>query len=217
MRKRKLLKNNLKLEEIRRKVAREAALLIYTLQEKEFKQAKVKAAENLGTRILPSNLEVAIELDRLADEFEGEERKRRLISIRKEALKVMMKLERFNPRLIGSVWRGTANKNSDIDIMVYASNPDAVIKHIREAGFKIERIEKIPAQIDGEREEITHIHLSLTSGREAEIVIRGTEKINMEVTCEIYGDPIKGLSILELQNLLREDPLRRYLPDRIRA
>ena len=60
------------MEDLRRRVAREAALLLYTGQEREFLQAKRRAAEILGVRILPSNREVAEELDRIADEREGE-------------------------------------------------------------------------------------------------------------------------------------------------
>ena len=46
---------------MRNRVAREAALLLYTSQEKEYKQAKKRASETLGARVLPSNLEVAEE------------------------------------------------------------------------------------------------------------------------------------------------------------
>jgi predicted nucleotidyltransferase len=58
----------------RTKVAREAANLIYSGIEKEYKQAKLKAAEAVGSHFLPTNLEVAIELDRMAEEREGHER-----------------------------------------------------------------------------------------------------------------------------------------------
>ncbi|RJS86281.1 tRNA adenylyltransferase, partial [Candidatus Bathyarchaeota archaeon] len=74
---------------LRRRVAREAAFLIYTSQEKEYKQAKIRAAEILGARTLPSNREVAEELDAIAAELEGESRLERLIRMRREALEVM--------------------------------------------------------------------------------------------------------------------------------
>ena len=88
------------------KVAREAATLLYFGAEKEYKQAKEKAAQTLGTHFLPSNLEVALELDKIAEENEGENRKERLIQMRKEALKIMKLLDAYCPVLIGSVWRG---------------------------------------------------------------------------------------------------------------
>src|SRR4030066_1116952 len=95
--------NNLKTkpQELRRKVAREAAVLLYFGSEKEYKQAKVKAAETLRTHSLPSNREVALELDIVADENEGAARKQRLIQMRQEALEIMTAIEACKPVLIG--------------------------------------------------------------------------------------------------------------------
>ncbi|HYA78053.1 MAG TPA: tRNA adenylyltransferase, partial [Verrucomicrobiae bacterium] len=68
------------------RVAREAATLLYFGAEKEYKQAKEKAAKNLCIHFLPTNLEVALELDKMAEENEGAKRKERLIQMRHEAL-----------------------------------------------------------------------------------------------------------------------------------
>ena len=42
--------------DLKSKVAREAATLLYFGAEKEYKQAKTRAAQTLGTHFLPSNL-----------------------------------------------------------------------------------------------------------------------------------------------------------------
>ncbi|MEM3056676.1 MAG: tRNA adenylyltransferase, partial [Candidatus Bathyarchaeia archaeon] len=84
----------------RRRVAREAARLLYLGLAEEFIQAKEMAAQALGVDAFPSNYEVALELDQIADEEEGMERKRLLIRLREEALRVMRILDGFNPRLI---------------------------------------------------------------------------------------------------------------------
>ncbi len=118
-------------------VAREAAMLIYRGLAEEYKQAKTMASENLRVKGLPSNYEIAIELDKIADEMEGESRKELIIKMRKKALELMCLLEKFNPRLTGSVWRGTARKGSDVDIIVYASNPDEVVKTLESSNYKI--------------------------------------------------------------------------------
>jgi len=75
--------------DLRRKIAREAANLLYHGIEKEYKQAKLRAAEVLGINVLPTNLEVAIELDKIAEENEGATRWERLVQMRQEALKLM--------------------------------------------------------------------------------------------------------------------------------
>ena len=59
---------------LRERVAHEAAQLLYTSQEKEYKQAKQRASKILGIRILPTNFEVANQLDKIAGEMEGTER-----------------------------------------------------------------------------------------------------------------------------------------------
>jgi len=91
----------------RRRVAKEAARLLYTGAAEEYKQAKEEAARSLGVDAMPSNYDVAIELDLLAEETEGEGRRRLLLGMREAALKMMRALAEFDPRLIGSVWRGT--------------------------------------------------------------------------------------------------------------
>ena len=70
---------------LRKRIAREAASLLYFGVEKEYKQAKLEAAKIVKSKFLPANLEVALELDKIAEENEGPARKERLIQMRKEA------------------------------------------------------------------------------------------------------------------------------------
>lgn len=196
---------------LRKKVAREAAILLYTSEEKEYKQAKCKAAKTLRTWILPSNREIAEELDKIAEEHEGVSRKKRLIQMRKEALEIMKTLEDFKPRLIGSVWRGTANRKSDIDIVVF-SDPSSVIDRLREGGFNILGVEKVATTKRGEMRDSLHVYCELVSSDKVEIVIRKPEEAERMEPCEIYGDVVKGLNIEELERVLENDPLQKFLP-----
>ena len=123
--------------DLKYRVAREAATLLYFGAEKEYKQAKEKAAETLGTHFLPSNLEVALQLEKIAEENEGSKRKERLIEMRKEALKIMKLLDAYCPVLIGSVWRGTIKQGSDIDIAVYADDPEVIVKVLKAEDVKV--------------------------------------------------------------------------------
>jgi predicted nucleotidyltransferase len=191
----------------RSSVAREAARLLYSGAAEEYIQAKEMAAASLGVRGTPSNYEVAVELDRLADEMEGGERQRRLAKMRGTALVVMKKLASFSPRLIGSVWRGTARRGSDVDVVVLARSPLEVEKVLRE--YKI-----------GEKGEVNfkggvhayHFQLEV-GGDEVEVVVRDPSEYK-EDRCDIYGDVKRGVTLLELERLLRVDPLRRFVPRR---
>ena len=191
----------------RSSVAREAARLLYSGAAVEYIQAKEMAAASLGVRGTPSNYEVAVELDRLADELEGGERQRRLAKLRETALVIMKKLASFSPLLIGSVWRGTARIGSDVDVVALAMSPSEVEKALRE--YKI-----------GEKGEVNfkggvhayHFKLEV-GGDEVEVVVRDPAEYT-EDRCDIYGDVKRGVTLPELERLLRIDPLRRFVPRR---
>lgn len=192
-------------------IAREAAKLLYYNQVKEYNQAKENASSFLGIKTIPSNIEVAIELDKLAEEVEGTSRKELIVELRKEALKLMVDLKTFNPRLVGSVWRGTARKGSDIDIIVYTQQPKLVLEVIKNKynHLKIE----YPFKTDkGKTSRFFHIFVGLPTGKEAEIVVRNLEGMNEKYKCDIYDDFIKGLKISQLQKILEKDPLQKFIP-----
>lgn len=197
---------------IKIKVAKEAAALLYFGAEKEYKQAKLKAAKNLGVKFLPSNLEVALELDKLAEENEGHDRAKRLVLMRKEALDLMKLLEPYSPVLIGSVWRGTIHRGSDIDLAVYADLPEEIIKILKANHFKIFKTELVKINKQGMLLESFHIYTKKTVDWQIEITVRSIEEKGKKRKCEIFGDTLKGLKRKELQKILEENPTKRFLP-----
>lgn len=197
--------------DMRRNVAREAAALIYFGIEKEYKQAKIRAAKILGINFLPTNIEVAMELDRMAEENEGAARMERLVKKRREALNLMKILEKYSPLLVGSVWRGTIHRESDIDIVVYHNDPREILT-LLEKRFKILEHGWIAVTKKGKPKKSFHILLELSNSEKAEINVRGAEEIGIKEICEIYGDTISGLDISGLEKLLAENPTKRFVP-----
>ena len=197
---------------LRKKVAKEAATLLYFGVEKEYKQAKLKAAKTSAIHFLPTNLEVAIELDKIAEENECGARHKRLIQMRKDALTLMKILEEYNPILIGSVWRGTINRESDIDIAVYHNEPNEVLKLTKQNNFKVTQTERTTVTKQGIKKASFHIYLESPTKEKAEVIVRSLEEIGHEGKCEIYGDPITGLRTQELEKVLEENPTQRFVP-----
>jgi len=199
--------------ERRLEVAKEAARLLYYGLATEYIFAKKRATRSLRIRSLPSNKEVALELDSLADSLEGEEeRKKRLVKLRKEAQRYLRLLEQFCPILKGSVWRGTITKRSDIDIVIYSSDfsqPLAVLNE-HQIHPKVQYTTRQNGSISK-----TYVHLTFESplGINVEIVIRTPEEQGMRETCEIFGDIVKGFTLSELEIVLKEDPTVKILPD----
>ncbi len=196
----------------RRRVSQEAAELLYTGQEKEYKQAKLRAARILGVHILPSNAEVAMELDQIADGREGKTRREKLVQMRRVALQIMQVLENFKPILVGSVCRGTAHNNSDIDIVAYTQDSQKIISILQRNNYAIMKTEAQTITKEGKRSDSFHIYVNLPSNNQVEIVIRSPEDANQFVKCEIYRDIITGLTTQQLQQVLKETPRQKFLP-----
>lgn len=197
---------------LKQRVAREAANLLYFGAEKEYKQAKNKAAQILGTNFLPSNLEVALELDKIAEEKEGPTRRNRLICMRKEALQVMKLLREYKPLLIGSVWRGTIKVGSDIDIAVYTDEPGEIIEFLRNNGINVLKSNWANVNKRGETLESFHIYAQTKAKQSLEIVARKMEDYGKKRKCETFGDEIRGLKIKELEKVLQDNATQQFTP-----
>jgi len=198
--------------EQRREVAKEAARLLYYGLATEYIFAKKRAARSLRIRSLPSNKEVALELDNLADSLEGNERKKRLVNMRTEALNYMQLLRQFQPLLKGSVWRGTITKRSDIDIIIFSDDISRPLAILNEHQIH-PKIQYNSRQIGSISKTYIHLLFISPSGTNVEIVVRSTEEHGLREICEVFGDIIIGFTLSKLMHVLKEDPTMKVLPD----
>jgi predicted nucleotidyltransferase len=196
----------------RKKVTREAATLLYSGAEKEYKQAKLKAAKTYNLHYMPTNLEVAMELDQIAEENEAPTRQERLVRMRQEALRIMKMLAGYDPVLVGSVWRGTIHHESDIDIIVHHDEPREILKLLEKNRLAVTGSERTAVTKRGKKKDTFHIHIDSSIKEKVEVIVHSPEEACLGQKCEIYGDEITGLHIQELEKLLKEDPLRRFVP-----
>ncbi|MFP3985000.1 MAG: hypothetical protein ACLFU9_03405 [Candidatus Bathyarchaeia archaeon] len=197
----------------KKRVAQEAAELLYTGQEKEFRQAKLRATKTLGICVLPSNAEIARQLDRIAEEREGKTRQERLVQMRRDALKIMQVLEDFSPILVGSVWRGTPHHHSDIDIFAYDVTPKKVLSTLQKSNHTITKIKDQNITKKGKQQRFFHIYVKLASNTQAEIIVHSPEDITQPAVCEIYRDLVTGLTISKLERILKENPKQKFVPE----
>jgi predicted nucleotidyltransferase len=204
------LKN--KSHELKQKVAREAAVLLYFGSEKEYKQAKLKASENLGTHFLPSNRDIALELNSIVDENEGTTRKQRLVQMRQEANKIMTLMKACDPVLIGSVWRGTIRRGSDIDIALFYDQPDEIVNILAKSKVEIVKTEWNSVTKQGKTETSFHILIETTMKNRVELVVRNRDEFERKRKCEIFGDELRGLNLKEIAKVLIENPTVQFLP-----
>lgn len=195
-------------ERIRRQITLRAAQLMYERLETEYFSAKRKAARQLGLdprfrpRDLPSNREIRDEIQKLADLYEGEQRRRTLRDMRLEAVRLMRKLERFEPRLIGSVWTGHVRKGSDIDLHVFSDHLAPLTAVLDDHGVPYD-VEHKRVVKHGEERRYTHIHVR--DRFPIELTVYPTDKIGYVFKSSITGQAIEKATLATLMSRLREE------------
>ncbi len=195
-------------EKLRRLIALRAAKLMYERVESEYFTAKRKAARELGLdprfrpSDLPSNREIRDEIRKLAELLEGDRWKETLRDMRLEALRLMRKLARFEPRLIGSVWTGHVRKGSDIDLHVFTDSLAALTSVLDEHRVPYEIQRKRIVKF-GEERHFTHVHVF--DRRTYELTVYPTDKLGYVFKSSITGQPIEKATIATLERALREE------------
>lgn len=196
-------------EKIRRRVAWEAARLMYDREETEYFRAKLKAARRVARGefkpgALPSNREIRDQIQAWAHLHEGDRRTENLRDMRLEALRMMRVLRRFRPRLIGSTLTGHVRRGSDIDLHLFSDSIEAVAAALDEQGLSFE-LERKRVRKHGEERVFVHIHIE--DRFPFELTIYPADKAHYVFKSSITGKAIERASIAELeQYLAREYP-----------
>lgn len=179
---------------------------MYAREESEYFTAKRKAARELGLnykyhpRDLPSNAEIRDEVQLYADLMEGDSRYRMLNDMRIDALRLIRKLHRFHPKLIGSVWTGHIRQGSDIDIHLFTDSISAVTSLLDEEGLSYE-VERKRIVKNNEERIFTHVHVA--DRFEFELTIYTLDKLNYPFKSSITGKVIESGNVKDLEALLK--------------
>ncbi len=193
---------------VRREIAARAAQLMYVRQESEYFTAKRKAAKEIvgsdRLRDLPSNAEIRGEILLLAEMMEGSSRLRELEAMRLLALRFLRMLERWKPRLIGSVLTGHIRRGSDIDIHVFCDAPGAVADLLGDEGYECE-IERKRVLKHHEERVFNHIHVRAKFP--VELTVYASDKASYPFKSSITGRTIERADAAGLEALLlKENP-----------
>jgi predicted HD phosphohydrolase len=180
---------------------------MYDRQESEYYQAKLKAARRIckgwvKPKDLPSNAEIRDEIQNLSRIHEGDARTGRLLEMRLEALRMMRLLERFRPRLIGSVLTGHIRHGSDIDLHLFSDNVHAVTGELdfHNIGYETERKQVVK---NGQPQVYRHVHVR--DRFDVELTIYPEDKLGYSFKSSITGKAIEKASIAQLEQLLQRE------------
>ncbi len=198
---------------LRAAIAQLAAQIMYGQEVKQYFTAKRLAAKRLlgesgGKKLryrpmdLPSNGEIKQALLELVIEIEGSVRTRRLFAMRVVALEAMGPLERFVPRLIGSVATGHVRSGSDIDLHVFAEDPSDVELRVRELGWTHE-VQRVSILKGGKVMEFTHVLVA--DEFPLELTVYKPRDLGTRPRSSTDGKPIVRLSAGALRSLCAKE------------
>jgi len=192
---------------MRRRIAWEAARLMYTREESEYFRAKMKAARRIFSgdpkpSDLPSNREIRDQIEAIARLHEGDRRTEKLRDMRVEALRMMRVLRSFRPRLIGSTLTGHIRRGSDVDLHVFSDSLESVCAALESEGLSYE-VQRKRVRKHGEERSYTHVHVA--ERYEFELTIYPSNMAHYVFKSSITGKAIERASIAELEQLLERE------------
>ena len=199
-------RNVRKLRQVRRDVAEQAARIMATEGQRNYRLAKQKAAERIGisSRLaLPSNKEVEQALRAYQGFFGGEQHTRQLEILRETALKVMRALESFCPRLVGPVLEGTADRHSRVSLHLFSDPPEAVVLHLAENGLSYRQEERKIRWHNGDHR-VVPLLVSDADGITIEMALFEQVDLRQAPPSPIDGRPQKRAPLAEVECLLAE-------------
>ena len=187
-------------------IAQKAAELIVNEGIGDYHLAKRKACERLGLSSksdIPRNQEVeqaVIEHQRL---FAGDRHSIELEELRSAALEIMRILKDFEPRLVGSVLKGTANALSIVHLHVFSDDAKSVAIAMLNVGLNFQSIDRrlhkdnpkgVPGfQLDWE-------------GVTIEMLVFPYDGLRNPPPSPVDGKPMKRARIAEVEALLEVTP-----------
>jgi hypothetical protein len=185
-------------------LAAEAARIIATEGQHNYHLAKKKAAERIGVSerlALPSNLEVKEALKRYQQLYGGPAHEETVHRLRSIAANAMSKLGEFQPRLVGAVLDGTADKHSRIALHVFAESPESVVLFFIERNIDFRQEQRQIRWFDGEHRTIPLV-VSELDGQEVELSVFEQINLRQAPPSPIDGKPQARAALHEVEELL---------------
>ncbi len=189
---------------VRRMLAAEAARIMATEGQRNFRLAKQKAAQRIGVssrQALPSNREVEEALRAYQDFFGGHQHTHHLSALRAAAVDAMRGLAGFQPRLVGPVLDGTADRYSRISLHVFSDTPEAISIYLLDRGIPFRQEQR---RIRWHDRTFRNLPLLVLERDDAtiELAVFGVLDLRQAPPCPVDGRPQRRAPLAEVEALL---------------
>jgi len=190
-------------EKIRLRIAQEAARLMAEEGVLDFHAAKRKAAERLNlpqAQHLPSNPEIEQALAAHLQLFQYRQLPQTLRQLRDIAVQTMQLLERFEPRLVGSLLSGHVTRFTGIQLHVTAEPAEMLAFFLREQHIPYEESSK-RLRFGGDRIETVPAYSFLAGEVPVEVCVFNPTTAREAPLSPVDGRPMKRACLKELEAL----------------
>ena len=189
-------------------IAQEAARLVLDEGIDDFGLAKRKAAEHLGlgaTHNLPRNTEVEAAVFERQSLFQTDAERAHVASLREAALNAMRLFERFEPRLVGSVLKGTAHTGNRIALHLFADSVEEVCFLLMDRNIPYQLGER---RLRFKQENRDMPTVSFVAGDvEVDAVVFPYDGIRQAPLSPVDGKPMRRASLGDVEQMLDEGGL----------
>lgn len=198
--------------QLRRRVALEAARLISEHGIRDYRQAKLKAAERLGIgdeQGLPRNREIEDALREHQRLFQSDQQPRALRARREAACAAMLFFAQFEPRLVGAVLEGTADAHSAICLHVFCDAPEDVATFLHERGIPFEQRTRV-LRLDRQRSAEFSVLLFNADGLAVDLTLLPRDALRQPPLDRIDERPLRRASLAAVEALLVEEEIAAF-------
>ncbi len=190
----------------RRRIAIEAARLISEHGLRDYHRAKLRAAERLGVhdgQSLPRNDEIESALREHQRLFQSDTQPDALHARRMAAREAMRFLQRFEPRLVGAVLDGTADRHTAVSLHLFCDVPGAVQQFLAEHGIPCE-IRERQLRVDRTHERSFEVLLFTADGIAFDLTVLPVDALRQAPADRSGLRPMRRASLSALEALLHD-------------
>ena len=192
---------------MRERIAQEAARIMAQEGLRDFALAKRKAALHLGavdTRHMPSNVEIEQALMEYQRLFHADEQRAALRKRLEVAVRAMELFAAFQPRLVGEVLSGTANRYSDVSLHLFSDPAEALALFLMERHIPYEQVEK-RLRVGRDQWQNFSAYRFVADDIGVELIVFPLDGMRQAPLSPVNGKPMRRASLEAVRRLLDQD------------
>ena len=193
--------------QIKQWVATEAARIYASQSAKDLHKAKLKAAERVGVhdkQLLPSNEEIELAIQEYQRLFSSSDALKQVRLIQNKAMTAMTFFERFKPRIVGALAKGTADQYATIYIHLFSDHAEEVDWLLMENQIPHDTFNKTYYLNNQKDAVIVPAYGFVAEDTPVELSVFPEVSLRSQARCSPKGRPIERLSLNQFKQSISQ-------------